>query len=64
MTSMKIIQFSRPLPTPFVQLRPKLFQPRDLVRPISNEPPRSHFTFKLNTQTIGRFSPQTMPWYH
>ena len=38
MTSMKIVQFSRP-PTPLVQLRPKFFNPLDLGRPISNEPP-------------------------
>ena len=38
MTSMKIIQFSRPF-TPLVQLCPKLFHPHDLGRPISNEPP-------------------------
>ena len=37
MTSMKIVQFSRP-PTPLVQLRPKFFHPLDLGRPISNEP--------------------------
>ena len=38
MTSMKIVQFSRP-PTPLSQLRPKFFHPLDLGRPISNEPP-------------------------
>ena len=37
MTSMKIVQFSRP-PTPFVQLRPNFFHPLDLGRPISDEP--------------------------
>ena len=38
MTSMKVVQFSRP-PHPLVQLRPKFFHPLDLGRPISNEPP-------------------------
>ena len=38
MTSMKIVQFSRP-PTPFVHLRPKFFHLLDLGRSISNEPP-------------------------
>ena len=37
MTSMKIVQFSRP--PPLVQLRPKFFHPLDPGRPISNEPP-------------------------
>ena len=37
MTSMKVVQFSRP-PTPLVHLRPKFFHPVDLGRPISNEP--------------------------
>ena len=37
MTSMKIVQFSRP-PTPLVQLRPKFVHPLDLGRPISNKP--------------------------
>ena len=38
MTSMKIVQFSRP-PTPHVHLRPKFFHILELGRPISNEPP-------------------------
>ena len=38
MTSMKIVQFSRPL-HPLVHLRPKFFHPLDLERPVSNEPP-------------------------
>ena len=38
MTSMKIVQFSRPS-TPIVHLRPKFFHHLDLGRPISNEPP-------------------------
>ena len=38
MTSMKIVQFSRP-PTPLVHLRPKFFDPLDLGRPISYESP-------------------------
>ena len=37
LTSMKIIQFSRPL-TPIVRLRPKFFHALDLGRPVSNEP--------------------------
>ena len=37
MTSMKIVQFSRP-PTPLVQLREKFFHSLELGRPISNEP--------------------------
>ena len=36
MTSMKIVQFSRP-PTPLIHPHPKFFQPLDLGRPISNE---------------------------
>ena len=35
---MKIFQISRPPPPP-VHLRPKLFHPLDLGRPISNETP-------------------------
>ena len=46
MTSMKIIQFSRP-PTPLVQLRPKSFHPLDLGCPISNEPPPPHLCIPL-----------------
>ena len=38
MTSMKIVQFSRP-PPPLVHLRPKFFHPLDVGRPISNETP-------------------------
>ena len=38
MTSMKIVQFSRP-PTSLVHQRPKFFHPLDLGRSISNEPP-------------------------
>ena len=38
MTSMKIVQFSRPF-SPLVQLCPKFFHPHDLGRLISNEPP-------------------------
>ena len=37
MTSMKIVQFSRP-PTPLVHLHPKFFHPLDRGRPISNDP--------------------------
>ena len=37
MTSMKIVQFSRP-PKPLVQLCPKFFHPLDFQRLISNEP--------------------------
>ena len=37
MTSMKIVQFSRPL-TSLVHLRPTFLHPLDLGRPISNEP--------------------------
>ena len=40
MTSMKIVQFSRPL-SPFVYLLPKIFCVLDLERPILNEPPSS-----------------------
>ena len=40
MTSVKTVQFTR-LPTPPVHLRPKLFHPLELGRPISNEPPFS-----------------------
>ena len=36
MTSMKIVQFSRP-PNPLVHLRPTFFNPLDLGRPISNK---------------------------
>ena len=38
MTSMKIVQFSNP-PTTFAHLRPTVFHPLDLGRPISNEIP-------------------------
>ena len=38
MTSMKIVQFSRP-PHPRWHLRPKFFHPIDLRRLISNDPP-------------------------
>ena len=38
MASMEIVQFPR-LPVPLIHLRPKFFQPLDLGRPISNEPP-------------------------
>ena len=38
MTSMKIVQFSKP-PTTLVHLRQKLFDSLDLGRPISNEHP-------------------------
>ena len=38
MTSMKIVQFSRP-PTPLVQLHLKFTHPLDLGRSILNEPP-------------------------
>ena len=38
MTSIKIVQFSRPL-TPLVHLRPKFIHPLDLGRPISKELP-------------------------
>ena len=47
MTSIKIIQFSRP-PNPFFHLRPKFFHLVDLGRPISNEPPTSHFQMVTN----------------
>ena len=43
MTSMKIVQFSRP-PTSLVHLRPKFFHSLDLGRPISNEPPPLFFS--------------------
>ena len=43
MTSLKIVQYSRP-PTPLVHLRPKLFHPLDLGRPISDEPPLPQMT--------------------
>ena len=42
MTSMEIVQFSRP-PTPLVQLRPNFFHPLDLGRPIPNDPPPPPF---------------------
>ena len=38
MTSLKIVQFSRP-PTLLVHLHPIFFHPLDLGRPISNDPP-------------------------
>ena len=41
MTSMKIVQFSRPPPPPLAHLRPKFFHPLNLGSPISNEPPLS-----------------------
>ena len=48
MSSMKIVQYSRPL-APFVHLSPKFFHPLDLGRPISNEPPSPN-----NNQSIKR----------
>ena len=48
MTSMKIIQFSRPS-TPLYHLRPKFFHPRDLGHPILNEAPSQN-----NNQSIKR----------
>ena len=39
MTSMKIIQSSRPRPPPLVHLRPDFFPSLDLGRPILNQPP-------------------------
>ena len=50
MTSMKIVQFSRP-PTALVQLRPKFFHPLDLGRLISNETPPP---FPNDNQSIKR----------
>ena len=37
MTSMEIVQFSRP-PTPLIHLHPKFFHPLHLGRPNSSEP--------------------------
>ena len=51
MTSMKIVQFSRPS-TPLVHLRPKFFHPLDLRRPISNKPPLQILTNQLTENTI------------
>ena len=51
MTSMKIVQFSRPS-TPLVHLRPKFFLPLDLRRPISNKPPLQILTNQLIENTI------------
>ena len=42
MTSMKIVQISRPS-TPLLHLRPKFLHPFDLGRPILNETPSSLF---------------------
>ena len=40
MSTIKIVQFSRPPPpTSLVHLRPKFFHPLDLGHPNSNEPP-------------------------
>ena len=41
MMSMKIVQFSRPHPTPLVHMRPKFFHPLEVGRPILNELPPS-----------------------
>ena len=51
MTSMKIVQFSRP-PTPLVHLRPKFFHPLDLGRPISNDPPPPQMIPCMRTNEI------------
>ena len=47
MTSMKIVQFSRPL-TLLVHLLPKYFRPFALGRPILNEPPFPPLQMKTN----------------
>ena len=48
MTSMKIVQFSRP-PTPLVYLRPKFLHPFDLGRPVSNELPPAPPPLQMTT---------------
>ena len=53
MTSMKIVQFLRPL-LPFVYLSPKFFHPLDLLRPISNEYPLQVITNQLRENIIQR----------
>ena len=54
MTSIKIVQFSRPPPpAPLIQLRPKFFHLLDLGRPISNErPPLQMITNQLKGNII------------
>ena len=54
MTSMKIVEFSKP-PTPLDHLRPKFFHPLELGRSISNEPPSPN-----NNQSIKRKHNQRM----
>ena len=49
MTSMKIVQFSRP-PNLFVFLRPIFFHPLDLGHPISNEPPSTNHNQSVKTK--------------
>ena len=62
MTSIKIIQFSRPL-NPFFHLRPKFFHLVDLGRPISNEPPQ--LPFSDGNQSIKRqHNPRTTIIYY
>ena len=49
MTSMKIVQFSRP-PTPLVYLRPIILNPLEIGRQISNNP----FLSRNDNQSIKR----------
>ena len=52
MTSMKIVQFSRP-PTPLVHVRPKFLNPFDFERPISSElPPPPPPTLQMITNQL------------
>ena len=51
MTSMKIVQFSRPL-TRLVHIRPKFFHPLDVGRQISNDATPSSFPSPNDNQSI------------
>ena len=55
MTSMKIIQFSKP-PTPLVHLHPKFSHLLDLGRPLSNEPPPSPMITNQFKENIPRMT--------
>ena len=59
MTSIKIVQFSRPPPTLPVHLRPKLFHPLNRGRLISNElPPLPPSSLNDNQSIKGKHDPR------
>ena len=54
---MKIVQLSRP-PIHLVHLRPILFHPLDLGRPILKEPPHHHLSPNDNQSTKIKYNPR------